>query len=183
MDINEKLHKIYDECRALDQEYNGFISGELICIIIYLHFITNLYCFYKIPLRFYIPSPYILFFDTMSSLFDSIEYPLDSHICIFQANKILSAGVSAYHVVTHSRQVLLQAGFTELALKETWKLEKGGRYKRCFWLSIGTPFSFTSRFICTARFGRYSTGSLKSTRWLTLPAAGRYHPENMAGFW
>ena len=30
MDINEKLHKIYDECRALDQEYNGFISGELI---------------------------------------------------------------------------------------------------------------------------------------------------------
>ncbi len=30
IDINEKLHKIYDECRALDQEYNGFISGELI---------------------------------------------------------------------------------------------------------------------------------------------------------
>ena len=30
MDINEKLHKIYDECRALDREYNGFISGELI---------------------------------------------------------------------------------------------------------------------------------------------------------
>ena len=36
----------------------------------------------------------------------------------------LSAGVSAYHVAAHSRQLLLEAGFEELALKpdlQSWR--------------------------------------------------------------
>lgn len=30
MEINEKLHNIYNECKRLDQEYNGFVSGKQI---------------------------------------------------------------------------------------------------------------------------------------------------------
>ena len=40
----------------------------------------------------------------------------------------LKAGTSAFHVIDHSRKVLTEAGFQELKLKETWNLEKGGRY-------------------------------------------------------
>lgn len=43
----------------------------------------------------------------------------------------LTAGTSAFHVVAHSRQVLTQAGFTELNLNESWQLVKGGRYFCC----------------------------------------------------
>ena len=38
------------------------------------------------------------------------------------------AGTSAFHVIDHSKKVLAEAGFTELKLKETWNLERGGRY-------------------------------------------------------
>lgn len=40
----------------------------------------------------------------------------------------LKAGTSAYHVVNHSKQVLEEAGFQELSFKDSWELEKGGRY-------------------------------------------------------
>ena len=40
----------------------------------------------------------------------------------------VSAGTSAFHVIDHSKKVLSEAGFTELKLKETWNLERGGRY-------------------------------------------------------
>ena len=40
----------------------------------------------------------------------------------------LKAGTSAFHVIDHSKNVLKAAGFKELKLKETWNLEKGGRY-------------------------------------------------------
>lgn len=40
----------------------------------------------------------------------------------------LQNGTSAFHVVSHSKQVLTEAGFEELKLKETWALKKGGRY-------------------------------------------------------
>lgn len=40
----------------------------------------------------------------------------------------VSVGTSAFHVVEHSRQVLKAAGFEELKLKDTWALEKGGKY-------------------------------------------------------
>lgn len=40
----------------------------------------------------------------------------------------LKAGTSAFHVVDHSRQMLKEAGFQELSFKNTWTLEKGGRY-------------------------------------------------------
>ena len=40
----------------------------------------------------------------------------------------LKAGTSAFHVIEHSKNVLNAAGFQELKLKETWNLEKGGRY-------------------------------------------------------
>ena len=69
----------------------------------------------------------------------------------------LSAGVSAYHVVAHSRQVLLEAGFTELALKETWKLEKGGRY---FCMPFGTTlYAFTIGSACELANGIHIGGA------------------------
>ena len=40
----------------------------------------------------------------------------------------LKEGTSAFHVIEHSRNVLTEAGFQELKLKETWNLEKGGKY-------------------------------------------------------
>ncbi len=40
----------------------------------------------------------------------------------------LKAGTSAFHVIDHSRKVLTEAGFQELKFKDTWNLEKGGRY-------------------------------------------------------
>ncbi len=53
----------------------------------------------------------------------------------------LKAGISAYHVVAHSRQQLLAAGFEELSLKEDWNLERGGRY---FCVPFGTTlYAFT----------------------------------------
>ncbi len=53
----------------------------------------------------------------------------------------IKSGTSAYHVVSHSRQLLLDAGFEELQLKETWKLKRGGRY---FCMPFGTTlYAFT----------------------------------------
>lgn len=40
----------------------------------------------------------------------------------------LQSGTSAYHVVAHSRQILLEAGFEELKLKDKWEPAPGGRY-------------------------------------------------------
>lgn len=47
---------------------------------------------------------------------------------IHQLFEYLKSGTSAFHVVKHSRQVLENAGFLELSLKETWNLTPGGRY-------------------------------------------------------
>ena len=69
----------------------------------------------------------------------------------------LSAGVSAYHVAAHSRQVLLEAGFKELPLKETWKLEKGGRY---FCMPFGTTlYAFTIGSACELANGIHIGGA------------------------
>lgn len=43
----------------------------------------------------------------------------------------LQAGTSAFHVIDHSRQLLLNAGFEELKLKTPWNLKQGGRYFCC----------------------------------------------------
>lgn len=43
----------------------------------------------------------------------------------------LQAGTSSFHVVEHSRQLLLKAGFEELKLKSLWNLKQGGRYFCC----------------------------------------------------
>ena len=43
----------------------------------------------------------------------------------------LEHGVSPFHVIAHSRQILTEAGFTELKLNDQWKLEKGGCYFCC----------------------------------------------------
>ena len=45
-----------------------------------------------------------------------------------QLFEYLKAGTSAFHVIAHAKKVLAEAGFQELKLKETWNLEKGGRY-------------------------------------------------------
>lgn len=50
---------------------------------------------------------------------------------ITQLFSYLENGTSAFHVVNHSKQVLLDAGFVELKLKDTWNLEKGGNYFCC----------------------------------------------------
>ena len=47
---------------------------------------------------------------------------------VSQLFEYLKNGTSAFHVVKHSKEVLSEAGFTELSLKETWQLKKGGRY-------------------------------------------------------
>lgn len=53
----------------------------------------------------------------------------------------IQAGTSAYHVIAHSRQLLLDAGFKELHLKETWELIRGGKY---FCMPFGTTlYAFT----------------------------------------
>lgn len=43
----------------------------------------------------------------------------------------LEKGVSPFHVVAHSRQLLTEAGFTELKLNDQWKLKKGSGYFCC----------------------------------------------------
>lgn len=43
----------------------------------------------------------------------------------------LQAGTSAFHVIDHSKQLLLEAGFEELKLKSPWNLKRGGRYFCC----------------------------------------------------
>lgn len=50
---------------------------------------------------------------------------------ITQLFSYLENGTSAFHVVNHSKQVLVDAGFVELKLKDTWNLEKGGKYFCC----------------------------------------------------
>lgn len=50
---------------------------------------------------------------------------------ITQLFSYLENGTSAFHVINHSKEVLLDAGFVELKLKDTWNLEKGGKYFCC----------------------------------------------------
>lgn len=58
----------------------------------------------------------------------------------------IKAGTSAYHVVAHSRQLFLDAGFKELHLKETWELTRGGKY---FCMPFGTTlYAFTIGDAC-----------------------------------
>ena len=47
---------------------------------------------------------------------------------ITQLFDYLRKGTSAFHVIAHTKNVLSQAGFSELNLKDAWHLEKGGRY-------------------------------------------------------
>lgn len=47
---------------------------------------------------------------------------------VTQLFEYLKAGTSAFHVIDHSKKVLTEAGFQELKLKDTWNLERGGRY-------------------------------------------------------
>lgn len=69
----------------------------------------------------------------------------------------LKAGVSAYHVVAHSRQQLLAAGFEELSLKEDWNLERGGRY---FCVPFGTTlYAFTIGSACDLSNGIHIGGA------------------------
>lgn len=69
----------------------------------------------------------------------------------------LKAGVSAYHVVAHSRQQLLAAGFEELSLKEDWNLERGGRY---FCVPFGTTlYAFTVGSECDLSNGIHIGGA------------------------
>lgn len=47
---------------------------------------------------------------------------------VSQLFEYLSRGTSAFHVVDYTREILTEAGFQELKLKENWELKKGGRY-------------------------------------------------------
>ena len=60
-----------------------------------------------------------------------------------QLFEYLKAGTSAFHVIDHSKKVLTKAGFQELKLKETWNLEKGGRYF-CVPFDRWCPYRFPS---------------------------------------
>ncbi len=69
----------------------------------------------------------------------------------------VKAGVSAYHVAAHSRRQLLEAGFEELSLKDTWDLAKGGRY---FCMPFGTTlYAFTVGRECDLRNGIHVGGA------------------------
>ncbi len=50
---------------------------------------------------------------------------------ISQLFEYLKNGTSTFHVITHSKKVLTEAGFLELKLNEPWPLERGGRYFCC----------------------------------------------------
>ncbi|MCD8148511.1 MAG: M18 family aminopeptidase [Clostridiales bacterium] len=76
---------------------------------------------------------------------------------IEQLFQYLSSGVSAFHVVAHSRKVLLDAGFTELKLKDTWRLEKGGRYFCCPFDT--TLYAFTIGNECDLANGIHIAGA------------------------
>ncbi|MCD7865285.1 MAG: M18 family aminopeptidase [Clostridiales bacterium] len=69
----------------------------------------------------------------------------------------LSGGVSAFHVAAHSRKVLIDAGFTELKLKDTWQLEKGGRYFCCPFDT--TLYAFTIGRECNPSNGIHIAGA------------------------
>lgn len=58
----------------------------------------------------------------------------------------LKNGTSAFHVVEHSKQVLTDAGFQELSLKDDWQLTPGGQY---FCAPFGTTlYAFTIGTSC-----------------------------------
>ncbi len=60
---------------------------------------------------------------------------------VSQLFSYINAGTSAYHVAAYSRQLLLEAGFKELILKDRWDLALGGRY---FCMPFGTTlYAFT----------------------------------------
>lgn len=69
----------------------------------------------------------------------------------------IKSGTSAYHVVSHSRQLLLDAGFEELHLKEIWNLKRGGRY---FCMPFGTTlYAFTVGRECDLANGIHIGGA------------------------
>jgi len=76
---------------------------------------------------------------------------------IEQLFQYLTGGVSAFHVVAHSRKVLLGAGFTELKFKDTWQLEKGGRYFCCPFDT--TLYAFTIGNECNLPNGIHIAGA------------------------
>ena len=73
----------------------------------------------------------------------------------------VSAGTSAFHVIDHSKKVLSEAGFTELKLKETWNLERGGRY---FCVPFDTTlYAFTIGENCDLSNGIHIGGAYATT--------------------
>lgn len=76
---------------------------------------------------------------------------------IEQLFQYLTSSVSAFHVTAHSRKVLLGAGFTELKLKDTWQLEKGGRYFCCPFDT--TLYAFTIGSDCDPANGIHIAGA------------------------
>ncbi len=69
----------------------------------------------------------------------------------------LKSGVSAYHVVAYTRRLLLEAGFEEVSLKDTWKLDRGGRY---FCMPFGTTlYAFTVGRECDLKNGIHIGGA------------------------
>ena len=69
----------------------------------------------------------------------------------------LKEGTSAFHVIEHSKKVLTEAGFQELKLKESWNLEKGGRY---FCVPFGTTlYAFTVGAECDLSNGIHIGGA------------------------
>ena len=74
-----------------------------------------------------------------------------------QLFEYLKSGTSAFHVIDHTKKVLCEAGFTELKLKETWNLEKGGRY---FCIPFDTPlYAFTVGENCDLSNGIHIGGA------------------------
>ncbi len=66
---------------------------------------------------------------------------------------LLEHGVSPFHAVARAREVLLEAGFEELRLRDNWRLEKGGRY-------FTVPFPSTL-YAFTVGDGKGAEGSLR----------------------
>lgn len=54
------------------------------------------------------------------------EMNMDNGLC-----EMLRHGVTAFHVVEHTRKALLDAGFEELPFAESWHVKQGGSYVIC----------------------------------------------------
>lgn len=69
----------------------------------------------------------------------------------------LKKGVSPFHVAAHSRQILTEAGFTELKLSDRWKLDRGNGYFCC---PFGTTlYAFTIGGHCDLSNGIHIGGA------------------------